>query len=84
MLRNQKRQRFEASHEFYKLDASLSSSCIHSVGFIKLNQVYENQITYNLIEANLLQVVEITCIKPVDKLQQICYHKAGASDANVS
>ena len=24
------------------------------------------------------------CIKPVDNLQQTCYHQAGASDANAS
>ena len=45
--------------------------------------------------ADLLQVIETTrislvdkkcwqstCIKPVDNLQQTCYHQAGASDAN--
>ena len=49
----------------------------------------------DLIFAELVKVVETTCnklvdkkswqstcIKPVDNLQQTCYHQAGASDAN--
>ena len=40
---SQKHQRHDASSGFYQFDASLSSSCIKSVGFIKLNEVCENQ-----------------------------------------
>ena len=43
-----------------KLSASL-------VDFIKLKQICENQTCCNLIFADLLQVVEITCIKLVDE-----------------
>ena len=45
----------------------MSSSCSESVGFIKLQQVCENQTCCNLIFADLLQVVETTSIKLVDK-----------------
>ena len=38
-----------------------------SVEFMKLQQVGEDQIWCNLIFADLLQVVETTCIKLVDK-----------------
>ena len=38
----------------------LSTSCSKSVEFIKLQQVRENQIFYNLIFADFLQVVETT------------------------
>ena len=75
----------------------LSTSCSKSVEFIKLQQVCENQTCCNLMFADLLQVVGTTyiklvnkrsqlstCIKPVDNLQQACYHQAGASDANAS
>ena len=75
----------------------LSTNCSKSVDFIKLQQVCENQTYCNLIFADSLQVVETTCIKlvdkkswqstcskPVDNLQQTCYHQAGASDANAS
>ena len=75
----------------------LSTSCSKSLDFIKLQQVCENQTCCNLIFADLLQVVETTCIKlaseksqlstcikPVDSLQQTCYHQAGASDVNAS
>ena len=37
-------------------------NCIKSVGFIKLNQICENQTCCNLIFADLLQVAETTCI----------------------
>ena len=75
----------------------LSTSCSKSVEFVKLQQFCENQTFCNLIFVDLLQVVETTfvklvdkkswqstCIKPVDNLQQTCYHQAGASDANAS
>ena len=68
-----------------------------SVDFIKLQRVCENQNCCSLIFADLLQLVEITyiklvnkkswqstCIKPVDNLQQTCYHQAGASNTNAS
>ena len=48
-----------------------------------------------VLEKELMQLVETTCIKlvdemswqstcikPVDNLQQTCYHQAGASDTN--
>ena len=46
---------------------SLSSSCSKSVGFTKLHPLCENQTYCNLIFADLLQVVETTCIKLVNK-----------------
>ena len=49
---------------------------VTSVDFIKLHQVCENQNRSNLIFIDLLQVVEFTCIKLVDNLQQTCYHQA--------
>ena len=52
---------------FCWLDAGLLSSCMKCVGFIKLYKVCEKQARYNLIFADLLQVVETTCIKLVDK-----------------
>ena len=45
----------------------LSTSCSKSVEFIKLQQVCENQTCCNLIFADLLQVVETTYIKFLDK-----------------
>ena len=97
ILHSQKRHRLAASCGFYRLDASLSTSCSKLVNFIKLQQDCENQTCCNLIFADLLQVVETTCIKlaniksqlsncskPVDNLQQTCYHQAGASNANAS
>ena len=48
---------------------------ITSVDF-KLYQVCENQTWSNLIFIDLLQVVEFTCIKLEDNLQQTCYHQA--------
>ena len=58
----------------YRLDASLSSSCVKLVGFIKLNQVCESQTRCSLIFEDLLHVVEITFISLVDKKsrQTIC------------
>ena len=68
-----------------------------SVEVCWIHQVCENQTCCNLIFADLLQVVETTCIKlvdkkswqstcskPVDNLQQTCNHQPGASDANAS
>ena len=73
----------------------MSSSCIRFVGFRRLQKVCENQVWFSLIFADLLQVVETTCIKRVaetswqstciklvDNLQQACYNQAGANDAN--
>ena len=37
-MHSQKRYRLDASCGFYRLDASLSSSCIKPDGFIKLSQ----------------------------------------------
>ena len=75
----------------------LSTSCSKSVDFIKLQQVCENQTCCNLIFADFLQVAETTdiklvdkksqlstCIEPVDRLQQTCYHQARASDVSAS
>ena len=88
-VHSQKRHRLAASCGFYRLAASLSTSCSNLVNFIKLQQVCENQTCCNLIFADLLQVVETTCIKlaniksqlsncikPVDNLQQTCYRQA--------
>ena len=50
-----------------RLDASFSSNCSKSVDFIKSRQVCENQTRCNLMFSDLLQVVETTCIKLVDK-----------------
>ena len=88
-IHSQKRHRLAASCGFYRLAASLSTSCSKLVNFIKLQQVCENQTCCNLIFADLLQVVETTCIKlaniksqlsncikPVDNLQQTCYRQA--------
>ena len=92
-LHSQKRHRLTASYGFYRLAASSSNS----VEFIKLQQVCENQTCCKSIFADLLRVVETTCIKlvdkkfwqstrikPVDNLQQTCYHQVGESDANAS
>ena len=57
----------DASCDFYQLDASLLSSCSKSNGFVKLHQISENHTRCNLIFADLLKVVKITCIKLVDK-----------------
>ena len=46
---------------------ALLSSGMKCVGFIKLYKACENQTRCNLLFADLLQVVEITCIKLVDK-----------------
>ena len=45
----------------------LSTSCGKSVDFIKFQQICENQTCGNLIFADLLQVLETTCIKIVNK-----------------
>ena len=42
-----------------------------------------------VVETTCIELVDkkssrSTCIKPVDNLQQTCYHQAGASDANAS
>ena len=66
-LHSQKRLRLAASSGFYRLCCKLSKSCSNSVDFIKLQQVCQNQTYCNLISAALLQVVETTCIKLVDK-----------------
>ena len=47
--------------------ARFSSCCIKSVGFMNFNQVCENQTLCSLISTDLLQVIETTCIKLVDK-----------------
>ena len=65
------------------------ANCMKRLSFIKLCRVCENQTWFNLIFADLLQFVIITCmklvdknswkstcIKPVDNLQQTCYHQA--------
>ena len=75
----------------------LPTSCSKSVDFIRLQQVCESQSCCNLIFVDLVQIAELTCIKlvdkmyrqstcskPVDNLQQTCYHQARASDANAS
>ena len=67
MLHNQKRHGRNASCEFYRLDSSLSWSCVKHFAVIKLHQVCENQACCNLIFADFLQVVVTTCIKLVDK-----------------
>ena len=42
----------------------------------------------DVVEATCIKLVgglkfwKSTCIKPVDNLQQTCYHQAGASDVN--
>ena len=51
----------------HRLGPSLSSSRMKSVDIFNLHQICENQTRYNLILADLLQVVETTCIKLVDK-----------------
>ena len=93
-LHSYKRHRLAASCGFYQLDASCqqvtvslltTSSCSKSVKIRLVN--------CNLMFADLLLVVETTCIKlvdkkprqstcskPVDDLRQTCYHQAGASD----
>ena len=61
------------------------------------SRVCDNQTWCILMFTDLLQIVETTCmklvdkkswqstcIKPVDNLQQTCYHLAGASNANAS
>ena len=87
-LQSQKPYRLDASCGFYRLDESLSSSCIKPVGFIKLHQAvgfiklnkvcWLHQVASSLLasssciksvsqvlilEANVLQAVEATCIK---------------------
>ena len=54
-----------------------SSSCIKPVSFIKLHQVSKPALMQ-------LHIWQSTCIKPVNNLQQTCYHQAGASDVNAS
>ena len=75
------------------LDAIVASSVLAALSCIKF---VKNMLDGNLIFADLLQVVETTCIKLVDKKalestsiklvnnlqQQTCYHQAGASDGN--
>ena len=63
-VHSQKCRRLVASCEFYRLDTSLSSSCIEPVGFIKLDQVCKSDL---MQLADLLQVVETICTKLVDK-----------------
>ena len=83
----------ETPHTCCKLPTSSSKS----VDFIRLQKVCESQSCCNLIFVDLVQIAELTCIKlvykkyrqstyskPVDNLQQTCYHQAGASDANAS
>ena len=92
-LHNQTRHRLAASCGFYRLAAS----CQQVAASLLTSSSWASLICCNLIFADLLQVVETTCIKlvdkkswqstcikPVDNLQQACYHQAGASDANAS
>ena len=82
---------------FYWPDVCLSLSASSLLASFKLQQVCENQNCYNLIFADLLQVVEttcirfldkkvltITCISLVDNLQQTCYHQTRTSDVGAS
>ena len=58
-LHNQKRHRPDASCGFYQFDASLSSSCIKPVGFIKLHQAcWLHQVVSSLLASS-------SCIKSV-------------------
>ena len=50
-----------------RFDANLSSSCIKAVAFIKLHQACESPTLCNLILPDLVQAVEATNIKRVDK-----------------
>ena len=52
---------------------------IKLAGFIELNQACgrQPQVVVKLVHKTSAQS---TCIKPVDNLQQTCYHQAGASD----
>ena len=62
-----KRRRLVASCGFYRFDANLSSSCIKAVAFIKLHQACESPTLCNLILPYLVEAVEATNIKCVDK-----------------
>ena len=46
--------------------SNLSTSCDKQVNLIKFKQICLNQACCNLSFADLLQLVETTCIKPVD------------------
>ena len=69
---------------------NLSINCNKLVNFIKLQQVCYNQTCRILSFADLLQLVETTCSKPVDKkfwpssCDKTCRQQAVASHANAS
>ena len=69
-------QRQLHSQKCHGLDASLSSSCIKSVGFIKLHQAcWLHQVASSLLASS-------SCIKPVGfiKLHQACwFHQVASS-----
>ena len=64
----------------------------HQVGSLCEKQTWGNLIIVDhlrVVETTCIKLVDkkswqSTCIKPVDNLQQTCYHQAGASDANES
>ena len=96
LTQSQKRRRLAASCGFYRLVASCqqvvasllpSSNCSKSVKIRLVVNCYLQ--TLQVVETTSIKLVDkkswqSTCIKPVDSLQQTCYHQAGASDANAS
>ena len=65
----------------------MSASCIKPVGFIKSHHVCEYLIWRKIDICWLIadkKPWQPTCVKPVNNLQQTCYHEAGASNANAS
>ena len=68
---------------FQQLAASLQISSCNKSDFYRLAATWwSEQTCCNLLTACRKPVKFKTCRKPVDNLQQTCYHQAGASDAN--
>ena len=85
-LHSQKRHILDASRGFYRFDIRFSSICFKPIDFIKLYQIFWCKFMFS----NLLQVVETTCIKlldrnswpstcmkPLENMQRTFYHQAG-------
>ena len=79
---SQKRHKLAASYQQVAASPLTSSSCSKSVKIRLVATWCLKQLASSLWIKSLNYVS--TCSKPVDNLQQTCYHQAGASDVNAS
>ena len=71
-------------------EISLHKHFIKSAGFVNVNWLVVSSLSSNLMQIDICRLTtsikivdkksrQSTCIKPVDNLQQTCYHQAGAN-----